>query len=152
MSPNFPSSLSMPIKNHLTGADYTLRRADEVEETQVRLNHLVSIGNEPKVYSWIFREIFNGLPYEEKNAKEFFAMGNEGWRKNEQFVFSLLDQDGNPAASIDIKTADLDYAEIGYLCSSAHRGVMTNTLLGLIDLAREAGFRKLFARTRKRNN
>lgn len=115
------------------------------------LESLISLSNEPKVYSWIFKERLKGDPYGMDMAKGFFEMGSEGWRNHEQFVFMLLTQDGSPAANIDIKTADINGAEIGYLSSIKHSGVMTNTVLAVAAIAKEAGFKMLWARTLKDN-
>ncbi len=151
MTPNPPSNITIPVINHLTGSTYFLKRVDEVEPTDEMLERLIAIGNEPKVYSWIFEERLKGEAYGIEMAKGFFEMGTNGWKNHEQFVFILLTEDGSPAASIDIKTADINSAEIGYLCSIEHRGVMTNTVLAVIELAKEAGYKMLWACSMKEN-
>lgn len=151
MTPKFPRNLSIPITNYLTGATYSLHRVDEVEVTDAMLAEMVAIGNEPLVYSWLFDEMLDGKPYQTKNARDFFEMGIDGWRNCKMFVFLLLTEDGHPAACIDIKSADLGRAEIGYLASHRHRGVMTNTVVALSELAKEAGYKMLYGRVRKRN-
>ncbi len=151
MAPVFPTDLSAPVSNYLTGSTCYLRRVDEVPATDAMLEQMVAIGNEPEVYTWLFREMLNGQPYELENARDFFDMGNDGWENNDKFVFLLLTEDGSPAACIDIKSADPDYAEIGYLSSIRHRGVMTNTVVALAALAKEAGFKTLFGRSKKDN-
>jgi len=151
MTPNFPSNISIPVMNYLTDSTYFLRRADEIEPTDEIHERLITIGNEPRVYSWLFEERLKGEAYGMTMAKGFFEMGTNGWRNHEQFVFILLTEDGCPAASIDIKSADINSAEIGYLCSIEHRGLMTNTVLALVSLATEAGYRMLWARSLKEN-
>ncbi|MGJ8657908.1 MAG: GNAT family N-acetyltransferase [Akkermansiaceae bacterium] len=151
MTPKFPNDISIPVRNHLTGSTYFLRRADEVEATDTMLERLIAISNEPKVYSWIFQERLKGQAYGMAMAKGFFKMGSDGWNNHEQFVFMLLTEDGHPAANIDIKTADINGAEIGYLSSNKHSGVMTNTVLAVAAIAREAGYTMLWARSLKDN-
>jgi len=53
-------------------------------------------------------------------------------------------------AACDIKSNALN-AEIGYWSSQAHRGVMTNALVAMCDMAAGAGFVALFARTKTGN-
>ena len=152
MSPNFPNKLSIPVMNHLSGKIYFLKRVDEIEPSDELLEHLVAIGNEYKVYSWIFKEMLKGEPYGLNNANDFFEMGRNGWNENEQFVFMLMTENGEPAACIDIKSSDLDGAEIGYLSSVKHRGVMTNTVIAILNLARDEGYKRLFALVQKGND
>lgn len=78
-------------------------------------------------------------------------MGCDGWRQNDKFIFLLLSPSGDVAAAIDIKSRNLDNAEIGYWASKSHRGCMTNTATELLNLARAAGYRGLFGRTKKGN-
>ena len=47
---------------------------------------------------------------------------------------------------MDIKNADYDYAEIGYWADAQNSGFMTNALHELIVLAKEKGYKKLFAK------
>ena len=78
-------------------------------------------------------------------------MGYSGWSENDKFIFLILSPSGNVAAAIDIKSPDLTDAEIGYWASESHPGCMTNTTTELLKLARVAGFRSLFGRTKKGN-
>lgn len=151
MSPRFPSRLSLPVTNFLTGERCVLKRIDEVEATAAATEQMVAICNEPAVYAWLFRELFAGQPYDEAAARSFFERASEGWRTNQMFVFLLFTSNGKLAAAIDIKSSDLDEAEIGYWASEKHRGCMTNLAQELLALAGRAGFRKLFGRVRKQN-
>ncbi len=151
MKPHFQKKISIPVRNHLTRDNYVLKRIDEVEPTEDRRKQITSICNEGKVYSWLFRDIFENKPYTEDKAKEFFEIGAKGWSENRMFIFLLLSSTGEVAAAIDIKSSDLDNAEIGYWASESHRGCMTNTTTELLGLARDAGYRKLLGRTKKGN-
>tara|TARA_R100000027_G_scaffold7146_1_gene5485 strand:+ start:3157 stop:3708 length:552 start_codon:yes stop_codon:yes gene_type:complete len=151
MRPRFQANLSIPVRNHLTGEEYLLKRIDEVGLDPERRKQIASICNEPRVYSWLFRDLLQNAPYTEEKAISFFEMGRDGWRKGEKFVFLLLRRNGDVAAAIDIKSNDPDDAEIGYWSSESHRGCMTNTTIELVSLAESAGYRALFARTKKAN-
>lgn len=151
MHPSFPRSISIPVINFLTGDKYTLCRIDSINPEDEILEEIITICNQKNIYSWLFEPVFHGRSYERSDAQKLFEGGITGWRKNEKFVFLLMNADGLPAACIDIKSSNLEYAEIGYWSSTEHRGVMTNTVLELVDLAREAGFKRLFGRTRKEN-
>ncbi len=52
---------------------------------------------------------------------------------------------------MDIKSANLESAEIGYWLSAHHSGVMTNAVCALVQLARDAGYAELFALIRPTN-
>jgi RimJ/RimL family protein N-acetyltransferase len=49
--------------------------------------------------------------------------------------------------AIDIKSSDLDAGEIGYWASSEYPGYVTNAVVALSQLAKNAGFKSLFADT-----
>lgn len=139
------------IRNALTGSEYSLVALDLIEPSDEVIAQVTSICNEPLVYGWLFRKMLSDQPYPPSKAREWFARGKDGWKENAHFVFAVLDQKGGFAAACDIKSADVSWAEVGYWSSNDHRGVMTNAVVGLIDLAREAGFERLFAETRPGN-
>ncbi|WP_309396025.1 GNAT family N-acetyltransferase [Cerasicoccus maritimus] len=128
-----------------------MTRIDEVASTPVVHDQLVSVCNEEKIYDWLFRRLFDGEPYKEKNSVGFFRSGAEGWKNNHSFVFLLVTELGEVAAAIDIKAPDIEKSEIGYWASERHRGCMTNTVIALLSIAKDAGYRSLFARVRKAN-
>ena len=101
--------------------------------------------NQEAVYRFLFRESLKGRAYTEDDARAFVEWAEAGWREGSQFVFVVRDPGGNLVASMGIHSADLDEAEIGYWARSEVPGVMTNALACLCDVAREAGYRKLYA-------
>ncbi|MCC5805755.1 MAG: GNAT family N-acetyltransferase [Opitutales bacterium] len=139
------------IRNALSGKEYTLLALDLIDPTDKVIAQVTSICNEPLVYDWLFRKMLSDKPYPPSMATGWFARGADGWAKNDHFVFAVVDQNGGIAAACDIKSADASWAEVGYWSSSNHRGVMTNAIIGLIDLAKEAGFERLFAETQNAN-
>ena len=66
-------------------------------------------------------------------------------------MFVVLDEQGLAAAACDIKSSDLEAAEIGYWSSEKHRGVMTNSLLAMVAAGFQVGFRRFYARVRPGN-
>lgn len=139
------------IRNALSGKEYSLVALDLIEPSAEIIGQVTSICNEQLVYDWLFREMLSDQPYPPSMAKEWLAWGRDGWKQNTHFVFAVVDQNGGIAAACDIKSADASWAEVGYWSSNDHRGVMSNAVVELIDLAREAGFEHLFAETRKGN-
>lgn len=146
----FPNPLRVPIVNHLTGRAYNLVRASDMNGDPSNQQRIAAICNEPEVYEWLFRDLFEGRPYEEAKAREWLRWSREGWSSGTHFVFAVIDDEQRIAAACDIKSAE-PVAEIGYWASQKHRGVMTNAVKAMCALAREAGFRRLFARTKEKN-
>jgi RimJ/RimL family protein N-acetyltransferase len=147
----FPDLVRIPVQNALDARRYWLIRTDTLTPEPNLLSAIAAICNEPAVYDWLFREGLQGQPYPPAKAGEWLAWAAAGWRENTHFCFALVDEQGAIAAACDIKSNDPDEAEVGYWASAAHRGVMTNTVVALCQAAREAGFRRLVARTRKAN-
>lgn len=147
----FPSSIRIPITNHLTGETCFVVRGDEISQTNERLSEIVSICNEPEVYRWLFSRILVAQPYTKEKAIEWLAWSEEGWRAKTHFCFITLDAQESIVAACDIKSSDVIGAEVGYWASSAHMGVMTNTVAAVIHEAARAGFRSLMARAQHAN-
>lgn len=139
------------ISNFLTGSPYCLVRADRLTVTPERLEEITAICNEPEVYEWLFRERLAGKPYAPSNATQFVEWFSKGWREGIFFVFIVVTAEGEVAAACDIKSNDADGAEVGYWASARHRGIMTNAVVQVCSLARQAGFNSLTARTKKLN-
>ncbi len=150
MAQRFPNPPSVPILNYLTRRTYTLGPASELNGTPLILECLVEICNQPEVYDWLFRRRLEGRPYAETQARQFVQWAGEGWATDKYFVFVVLDETGRIAAACDIKSND-SIAEVGYWASRHHRGIMTNAVKAVCDLAAVAGFQQLFARVRNGN-
>ena len=128
-----------------------LQSVDSVAGTADNLDRITAICNEEQVYSWLFRGMFSGQPYPRTSAEEWLSWGSDGWKHGSHFVFAVLDSGGDVAAACDIKDTNLGCAEIGYWSSAAHRGIMTNAVQAMIDLAVEAGFCGFFAEVHGEN-
>ena len=141
----------LSIQNALTGEEYTLVALDLIEPSEERVAQVASICSEPLIYNWLFREFLSGKSYTTSDARDWFSWGKDGWLQNTHFGFGVVHKRDGIVAACAIKSAKFDGAEIGYWASNAHRGVMTNAVRGLIDLAREAGFERLIAETHQEN-
>ena len=143
--------LRLSIRNHLSGSLYEFVRACDVSDESSSIARIVSICNEPSIYEWLFQGPLGGRPYDEGKARQWLQWSNEGWSSGTHFVFAVLDDQRRVAAACDIKSQGPS-AEIGYWASQQDRGVMTNAVMAMCVLAADAGFRELFARTKKANH
>lgn len=146
----FPIPLRIPVVNHLTGRTCFLVQASDLISDPLSVSQVASICNESDVYEWLFREPFTGRPYDEAKALEWLQWSRDGWLSGRHFVFAVVDDARWVNAACDIKSNE-PVAEIGYWASRQHRGVMTNAVKAMCGLAKEAGFRKLCARTKEKN-
>ena len=116
------------------------------------IEKIVEICNRPGTYDFLFSKIFKGRAYTEADAKWFLNFVKEGWENQTNFVFIIRKSDSEIIGVIDIKSANLDRAEIGYWADENYSGFMTNTVNELLSLAKEGGFKKLFAGVLARND
>jgi RimJ/RimL family protein N-acetyltransferase len=134
------------VENALTGGRYNmLRPIWKLDASLKSLKDIAAICNQKLVYEWCFRSLCGGAPYPQTLASDWISWGTDGWKNGTHFVYAVIDGDGAVAAACDIKSSNLERAEIGYWSSANHRGVMTNAVLAVIQLADNAGFRTLFA-------
>lgn len=151
MTPVFPAELRLPLLHPVSRKAYTLVRADSLAQTETEMADLVSACNEPLIYHWLFAERLSGQPYTAAQASSFFTWMRRGWQEQTFFVFALLSPCGRLVGLLDIKSPDLDGAEVGYWLSARHGGLMTLALSALQILAGQAGYRSLYARIRPGN-
>ena len=140
------------ITNHITKNPYQIYRMIDLQPSEQFLDSIVHVCNEQKIYDWLFRARLKGKAYPRSDAEWFYQWGCDGWRNNTHFLFLILDQQGLAAAACDIKTADLEAAEIGYWSSIHHRGIMTNGVQVMVQAGFQAGFRQLYAKVRLANH
>jgi RimJ/RimL family protein N-acetyltransferase len=133
------------VENAITGDQYLLQPIWKLDASPKNLEDIAAICNQKLVYEWCFRSLCDGAPYPTTLALDWISWGTEGWEHGTHFVYAITDVDGAVAAACDIKSADLERAEVGYWSSANHSGVMTNAVLAVIQLADDAGFRTLFA-------
>ena len=115
------------------------------------LSTIVKSCNEPLIYKYLFKDSLNGEPYTIEDARNFIRWANLGWKERRYFVFIIINPGGKIVGCIELSSAILTESAIGYWITSTVSGVMTNVLSCLIDIAREAGYRKLSARVEPDN-
>lgn len=123
----------------LRSVDSTLELAEDDLET------IVNICNEKLIYDRLFKERFDGETYSMVHARGFLSWAQAGWQRNEWFVFLVRNAGKRIIGAIDIKSATVDEAEIGYWASSRSPGIMTNTVIELCHVAQGAGYRRFYA-------
>jgi len=133
------------LRNAVTGAQYMLQPLYKLAASSKIFEDIVTICNEALVYQWCFRELCKESAYPKELAVDWLRWGTEGWENSTHFVYVVTDLDGAVAAACDIKSSNLERAEIGYWSSAHHRGIMTNSARAVIQLADAAGFNVLFA-------
>jgi RimJ/RimL family protein N-acetyltransferase len=144
--------IKLLVKNFLNDEMWVMYSVDESLKFSAKdYERLVLICNQPRLYELIFKEKLANKPYRLENAESFESWAKEGWQQQKYFAFTIKDESNEIVAAIDIKSNNLDEAEIGYWASETKRGIITNAVAELIEIARRAGYKKLFANTRKIN-
>ncbi len=149
IAPWHPAELA--VTGTLNQRPYQMVDAARVEATPRQLENIARVCNQTAIYDFLFRARLGGNPYQTCDAAQFLTWAAKGWREQTHFVFLLLDSAELVVGALDIKSAAPAGAEIGYWCSNEHRGLMTNAVKSLTELARAAGFISLWARVRKDN-
>jgi RimJ/RimL family protein N-acetyltransferase len=144
--PHFPASLRRVVRRFPTEEPCILEALDENGAwTPQDETSLVTICNQPLIYQRLFRKSLGDQPYSLAQAQGFRRWAQQGWRDRSWFVFLLRDSHDQIVGAIDIKSDNTEGAEVGYWASATSPGVMTNAVLQLCEVAREAGYRRLFA-------
>ncbi len=152
MHKTFKTPIDTVVARFPDFTEFTFESADQTRNyTQSDLEQIVKICNEDVVYSWLFSDLFNGRAYSMNDAEFFIHKAQTEWEENKGFVFFIRDEDKKIVAAIDIKSPDLEEAEIGYWASAQYPGLMTNAVKKLAQLAKEAGYKKLWATTKTDN-
>ena len=147
----FPRVIDVSIRRYGSGEVFSLVRGDSVPSDKRTCDRLVSVCNEPLIYSSLFRDLFAGRPYSVDDANGWLTWVRDGWLYSSHFAFVVLDDRECIVAACDIKCAQPENAEIGYWCSATASGVMSNAARAMIDLAARAGFQSFIAYTRPGN-
>lgn len=145
------SAKQTPVLNAIDGRQYQLRAFDLLSPSETQMQQIATLCNEDVIYQWLFNERLSGKPYSVECALQWWNWAVDGWNKNTHFVFGILDAAGNLVGSCDIKNADPNSAEIGYWAGSAERGIVTNSIIRMLSIGKEAGFRRYIASIHKNN-
>jgi RimJ/RimL family protein N-acetyltransferase len=99
----------------------------------------------------LFAKRLAGAAYTLNDAQGFITWAKQGWQEQTHFVFLLMQRTGSVVGAADIKSNQLQAAEIGYWLSAECPGVMTHAVIELSQIARQAGYQSLYARVKERN-
>lgn len=141
----FPEKIRVSVLNYLTDEEYFLLPVIELEITPERIAEIVTICQQPAIYNNLFREDFADVPYGPAHARDWLERAYTGWRESTHFVFCIVTADKRLAASCELNSAQVDDVEVGYWASNEHRGIMSNALTALLQLATSAGYRSFTA-------
>ena len=133
------------IRNHLDQRTFFLRRADSISDSPDVRSQMAAICNQHLVYEALFKEGMQGRAYTEKNAGGFLAWAKSGWADNTYYVFFIVDENSEILGCMDIKSSNLDEAEIGYWASAERPGNVTGALVKLCEQSCDLGFNRFVA-------
>lgn len=146
--PHFTIPIHVEFERYLSGELCALESIDSNKfYDNSDFDTIASICGQKLVYDFLFKDRFKGRPYTQEDAKGFISWAQEGWRRNEYFVFLIRNSKSEIVAAVDIKSNNLKSAEMGYWSSSETPGVMTNAVASLCKIAKQAGFCELFGLT-----
>lgn len=141
----FNPIVNREVTNFASGIKYQMIGGEDVEFSDSDISKIAQICSQDEVYNTLFKKMLEGKPYTEDNARGFIDWVKSGWKDQTHFVFFVRNKNGEIIGAIDIKSANTDRAEIGYWADKNYSGFMTNTVKELIHIAKESGFKKLFA-------
>jgi len=146
------SEIKRKLANFLTGEKYEMSGGPGMIFSDSDIKKITKVCSQKDAYDILFKKRLNGEPYTEEDARSFIEWVKNGWKDQTHFVFLIRKSDSEIIGAIDIKSSDLNRAEIGYWADENYRGFMTNAVNELSLLAKEAGYIRLFAGVLARNN
>lgn len=150
MKPRFNFPEHEIIVPHHSGKNFFLKRSIDVKINESLYHSIFEACSGQEIYQWLFKDLFPA-GYTHDDAKNFVSWANLGWHNGSHFVFFVVNDIGEVVAALDIKNADLALAEVGYWVASSYAGLGSNSFALLILIARNVGFKQLFAQTKKGN-
>lgn len=118
---------------------------DRGKFAEVDIEKIVSICNQEPVYGFLFREKLKGKEYQREQAESFIKWIVEGWQEQTHFAYLIRRDGGEIIGAVDIKSNYLERAEVGYWADGNYSGIMSNAVAKLVELAKAAGYKSLFA-------
>jgi RimJ/RimL family protein N-acetyltransferase len=147
-APNFNLPIRVQVEHYQTGEKFTIQSNDwSAEFTEEDYERLAQIMNEPEIYNRFFRSHLEGKPYTKEAAQRAVEKEKMRWEEKTKFEFLIRDSQGQIVGGMQIKSPKLEAAEIGYWMSETTPGVMTNAIVALCVIAKEAGFNSLYGMT-----
>ncbi len=130
---------------------YLTSTDDKTAISEEDIQTIVGICNEPEVFK-LFGHIEKFKEgYTEEHARGFIQKAQEGWKNGEKFTFLIRNADGKIVAAADIKSNNVDDAEIGYWATAGYPGIMSNAVIALCNAAKKSGFKHLHTLVREEN-
>ncbi len=150
--PSFKTHYSIEFRRYDSDDLCTFFSLDpSVKMSDYDLDRIVDICNQSLVYDFLFRKRLKGKRYTKKDAEQFIDWAKNGWKNKTHFVFLIKNPQGIISTACDIKSPDLESAEVGYWSSSDYPGVTTNATKILCDIAKGAGYKSLFGLVKPEN-
>jgi len=118
---------------------------DANELTKKNIEEIVKICNQAMIYDLLFRDKLGGESYKESNAQSSIDHAVRGWAQEAYFKYLIKTEHNEVVGTIDLKSDNPEFCEIGYWASTNHSGYMTNAVKGLIGKAKIAGYHMLIA-------
>ncbi len=149
--PQFAKKIEKRIINFKTGEYYKLLGGLEISLSEKDIISIQETCSQKEIYNILFKLRFHDKPYTLEDANLFVKYVQEGWKNSTHFVFLIRNTENKIVGAIDIKSPDLDRAEVGYWADVNSRGFMTNALTEICSIAKKAKYKKLFAEVRPDN-
>lgn len=150
--PEFRKNIEREITNFKTGEIYKLIGGQEMAFSDEDIKQVNAICSQEEVYNVLFKIRFNNRPYTTEDATRFLQLVKKGWEEGTHFVFFVRNTENNIIGAVDIKSSNLNRAEIGYWSDINNSGFMTNALIELCSIAKEVKYKKLFGEVNPNNN
>lgn len=151
--PSLRPPLKIPVENYLTKEICQIASVDQsYKESEEDVNRFTEILNEPIIYNLFYaHKIPDHAPVETNSAQSFIKDDIKGWTEKTSYGFFIRNSEGKIVGHASLEAKDATSAVIHYMFSENFRGVATNTVLKICELAKEAGFQKLIADTVETN-
>lgn len=148
----FEYPLKSSAINHLTGEVYFLSSCENVDAlNDSDIQKMVEICNQSAVYNFLFSHKFDGRKYSNGDAIGYLKMAADGWINQTGFVFIIRNSRDEFVGVIHLMSNNFNSAEIGYWADKRSKGIMSNAVAKIIELAKSAGYKSLFAATKTNN-
>jgi RimJ/RimL family protein N-acetyltransferase len=136
------------VINFSTGEKCEMQGGKDMAFSDEDIKKIAEICSQESKYNLLFKDMLQGKPYTEENARKFVEWIKGGWEKQTHYVFIVRKPNGEIVGCVDIKGPG---GEVGYWADENYTGFMTNAVKELSTIAKEAGFEKLFAWVRQTN-
>jgi RimJ/RimL family protein N-acetyltransferase len=144
--PHFHPPVIENFKGYKSEKQYRIISVDGSFETSENdLKTITEICNEELVYRFLFQDRLKGSAYVINDARKFVIWALDSWEKDESYFFFVRDEDNDIVACLHINSNNLDRTAIGYWVTRNAPGIMTNAVKYLCEIAKKAGYKKLYA-------